>query len=188
VSLARGPWLGGSPIRHWFVRRDIWLSVALLNVCVQGSWSEIVAKAQNNNPTLGRRSRSGIGHRRCAVCGQYLRLASHPLGLRTLTVLIPRSYNANGLGARVPVEQAKLFQTASEIKQYFSGYICKSVAGWQKDNRNPRGCNDSHWLFEIDTALSPELIEFLQNWKRRLQMRFRQRQIFMRLSSQVIWL
>jgi hypothetical protein len=147
-----------------------------------------VPKARNDNLGAERGSKQHTRQQLCVVRRHRVRLASYPASLSTLTVLIPRSYNVSGRGARLSVEHAKVSATVKEIKQYFSGYTCKSVAGWQRDKRNPEGCNDNHWSFEIDTPLSPELIAFLQNWKRKLQRRFRQREIFMRLSSQVTWL
>ena len=108
--------------------------------------------------------------------------------LRTLSVLIPRYYNADGQGVRNRVERSKLLDTMNEIKQYFSGYICTAVDGWQKDKLIPGGCTDKHWSFEIDVVFSSTLAIFLQKWKQKLRRRFAQKEIFMRLSSRVTWL
>lgn len=53
--------------------------------------------------------------------------------MRTLTVMIPRSYNADSRGMRRPVELSKFVRTMHEIRSLFSGYSVQPAFGWYRD-------------------------------------------------------
>ncbi len=52
---------------------------------------------------------------------------------RTLTIMIPLSYNSNEQGVRKRIELSKLVQTVQEIRRLFSGYSVQSAKGWYRD-------------------------------------------------------
>ena len=108
--------------------------------------------------------------------------------LRTLTLLIPRSYNANGYGVRKPVELSKLISTLREIRHLFGGYVAQYTTGWYCDPNSGKGCRDSHFRFDIDLPVNPATLATLRRWKTILEERFEQQAIYMRLSERVFWL
>jgi hypothetical protein len=107
--------------------------------------------------------------------------------LRTLTLLIPRRYNADESGNRQRIERSKLARTIREMKSFFSGYSSFRTTGWTSDGK-PGGIRDHHFRFEMDLLLTASVVMNLRTWKRILEDRFRQDTIYMRLSGPVIWL
>src|SRR5260370_32655423 len=107
--------------------------------------------------------------------------------LRTLTLLIPRRYNADASGTRRRIEWSKLVRTIREMKSFFSGYSSFRTTGWTSDGK-PRGIRDHHFRFEMDLVLTSSVVLNLRTWKRILEDRFQQDSIYMRLSGPVIWL
>jgi hypothetical protein len=108
--------------------------------------------------------------------------------LRTLTILIPRSYNLDTKGARKPVELSKLVRTFREIRQLSSGYSLQRTDGWYRDPKTGKGIRDRHFRFDIDMLVTPSVVENLRVWRRVLELRLDQKSIYMSLSKEVIWL
>jgi hypothetical protein len=108
--------------------------------------------------------------------------------LRTLTLLIPRSYNPDTNGGRKQVELSKLVCTLREIRQLFSGYSVQNTEGWYRDSETGEEFRDSHFRFDIDLVVAPSVTESLRKWKKILEFRFKQREIYMKLSERAIWL
>lgn len=107
--------------------------------------------------------------------------------LRTLTILIPRSYNLEH-GTRKPVELSKLVRTFREIRQLSSGYSLQRTEGWYRDRDTDKGIRDSHFRFDIDILVTSSVIERLRGWRRILELRLKQQSIYMSLSREVTWL
>ena len=108
--------------------------------------------------------------------------------LRTLTLLIPRTYNADGNGSRKRIELSKLVQTVREMRQLFSGYVAQGAMGWYRNIQTGKQFRDSHFRFDIDVAVTPTVIDNLRKWKIVLENRFQQQAIYMKLSERIIWL
>jgi hypothetical protein len=108
--------------------------------------------------------------------------------LRTLTILIPRSYNANAQGMRKAVELSKLVRTFREIRQLSSGYSLLRTDGWGRDRNTGKGIRDRHFRFDIDLLVTPSVKERLRAWRRILEVRLDQQSIYMSLSKEVTWL
>ena len=107
--------------------------------------------------------------------------------LRTLTLLIPRRYNADESGIRRRIERSKLRRTIGEMKSLFTGYSSFHTTGWTSDGK-PGGIRDHHFRFEVDLLLTSSVVSNLRSWKRILENRFQQDTIYMRLSGPVVWL
>jgi hypothetical protein len=108
--------------------------------------------------------------------------------LRTLTVLIPRTYNPGAMGVRKRVELSKLVRTFREMQRLFSGYSVQPTEGWYRDDATGKGIRDHHFRFDIDLLVTRSVIESLRKWKNILEVRFEQRAIYMKLSERAIWL
>jgi hypothetical protein len=108
--------------------------------------------------------------------------------LRTLTLLIPRSYNPNAEGVRKPVELSKLVCTFREIRQLSSGYDLLRPDGWYRDRNTGKGVRDRHFRFDIDMLVTPSVKKRLRAWRGILELRLEQQSIYMKLSSRVTWL
>ena len=108
--------------------------------------------------------------------------------LRTLTVLIPRTYNPDVTGVRKRVELSKLVRTFREMRRLFSGYSVQPTTGWYLDENTGKGVRDRHFRFDIDLPVTPPIIQSLRKWKNILEVRFDQQEIHMKLSERVIWL
>jgi hypothetical protein len=108
--------------------------------------------------------------------------------LRTLTVLIPRSYNPDAQGARKQVELSKLVRTFREIRQLSPGYSLQRTEGWYRDRDTGKGVRDRHFRFDIDMLVTPSVIESLCTWRRILERRLEQQSIYMKLSERALWL
>lgn len=114
--------------------------------------------------------------------------AHHRATLRTLTLLIPRTYNADANGTRKRVELSKLVRTVREIRQLFPGYSVQRTRGWCRNSETGKEFRDRHFRFDIDPLVTPPITEGLRKWKKILEGRFEQRAIYMRLSERVFWL
>ena len=108
--------------------------------------------------------------------------------LRTLTILIPRTYNPDATGVRKPVELSKLVRTFREMRQLFRGYSLQHTVGWFRDPETGKGVRDRHFRFDVDLPITPPIIQSLRKWKNILAVRFEQQEIYMKLSERVIWL
>lgn len=108
--------------------------------------------------------------------------------LRTLTVMIPRTYNPDTMGVRKRVELSKLVRTFREMRQLFSGYSVQPTAGWYREDNSGKGVRDRHFRFDIDLLVSPSVIESLRKWKNILEVRFEQQAIYMKISERAVWL
>ena len=108
--------------------------------------------------------------------------------LRTLTILIPRSYNPDAKGIRKKVELSKLVRTFREMGHLFPGYSLQHTEGWYRDPETGKGVRDRHFRFDIDLLVTQSVIGNLRKWKNILELRFEQRAIYMRLSERAIWL
>jgi len=118
-------------------------------------------------------------------------LRTEPQGrgsLRTLTIMIPRNYNADDGRQRRRVELSKLVRTMREIRQLFSGYSVQPAEGWYRDKSTGKQYRDKHFRFDIDCFVTPPLSDALRTWKVVLQRRFDQQEIYMRLSGPAAWL
>ena len=108
--------------------------------------------------------------------------------LRTLTLLIPRSYNADGNGVRKNIELSKLVLTVREIRQLFAGYVVQRTAGWYRDPVSGKEYRDSHFRFDIDLPVTRSVLDILRAWKAVLEKRFDQQAFYMKLSERAFWL
>lgn len=108
--------------------------------------------------------------------------------LRTLMLLIPRSYNPDAQGMRKPVELSKLVRTFREIRQLSSGYSLLHTDGWCRDRNTGKGIRDRHFHFDIDMLVTRSVIEGLLSWKGILERRLEQQSIYMTLSKEITWL
>lgn len=108
--------------------------------------------------------------------------------LRTLTLLIPLTYNPDERGVRQEIESSKLAQTESELRQHFSGYSVSETQGWYRSPVTGEDFNDRHLRYEIDIAVTTGIVQSLRRWKRVLEKRFRQDSIYMRFSGPISWL
>jgi hypothetical protein len=108
--------------------------------------------------------------------------------LRTLTIMIPRTYNPDATGVRKRVELSKLVRTFQEMRQLFSGYSVQPTAGWYRDENSGKGVRDRHFRFDIDLPVTQSAIESLRKWKNTLEIRFEQQAIYMKLSERAVWL
>src|ERR1035438_9738745 len=91
--------------------------------------------------------------------------------LRTLTVLIPRTYNPDATGVRKRVELSKLVRTFREMRRLFSGYSVQPTTGCYRDENTGKGVRDHHFRFDIDLPVTPSAIESLRKWKNILEVR-----------------
>ena len=73
--------------------------------------------------------------------------------LRTLTVLIPRTYNPDMMGVRKRVELSKLVRTFREMRRLFSGYSVQPTAGWYRDENTGKGVRDQHFRLTLTYLL-----------------------------------
>ena len=84
--------------------------------------------------------------------------------LRTLTVLIPRSYNPDAKGVRKRVELTKLVITFREMRRLFTGYSVQAAEGWYRDPDSGKGVRDRHFRIDVDLPVTPSVTERLRNW------------------------
>src|ERR1017187_7585462 len=91
-------------------------------------------------------------------------LARERATLRTLTVMIPRTYNPDAMGVRKRVELSKLVCTFREMRQLFSGYSVQPTDGWYRDEGTGKGVRDHHFRFDIDLPITSSAIESLRKW------------------------
>jgi hypothetical protein len=108
--------------------------------------------------------------------------------LRTLTVLIPRSYNPDEKGVLRQVELSKLVITFREMRRLFAGYSVHPAEGWYRDPESGKGIRDRHFRLEVDLVITSSVAKTLRKWKNILELRFDQRAIYMRLSERAFWL
>jgi hypothetical protein len=102
----------------------------------------------------------------------------------SFVVLIPLYYNPDGSGVRKAIEQAKLRETETEIREHFSGYSRSTIDGWYRENDTE--FSDQLLRYEIVFVPSDALLRFLARWKRRLEARFAQRAIYMAFAGPVM--
>jgi hypothetical protein len=98
--------------------------------------------------------------------------AQEKAALRTLTILVPRNYNPDAIGARKRVELSKLVRTFREMRHLFPGYSLQHTEGWYRDPETGKGVRDRHFRFDVDLLVTPSVIENLRKWKRILEHRF----------------
>jgi hypothetical protein len=108
--------------------------------------------------------------------------------LRTLTLLVPRSYNPDARGIRIRVELSKLVRTFREMRRMFDGYSVQDTKGWYRDSKTGKEVRDHHFRIEVDLSVTPSVARTLRIWKKVLEVRFDQRAIYMRLSDRSFWL
>jgi hypothetical protein len=108
--------------------------------------------------------------------------------VRTLTVLIPRSYNPDAKGERKRVELSKLVRTFREMRRLFTGYSVQPTEGWYRDPNSGEGVRDRHFRIDVDLPGTPLITESLRKWKHILEFRFDQRAIYMKISERAFWL
>lgn len=107
---------------------------------------------------------------------------------QTLILLVPLSYNPDADGVRTPVEPWKLSLTEREVRLFFDGYSTFQIRGWYRDPETHEEYWDLLLRYEIDLAIFPSSKNLLSAWKARLQRRFRQQAIYMKLSPKGDWL
>jgi hypothetical protein len=129
-----------------------------------------------------------LNHKRRAVRRREWARAHEKATLRTLTLLIPRSYNPDAQGTRKPVELSKLVRTFREIRQLSPGYSLQRTEGWYRDRDTGKGIKDRHFRFDIDLFVTPSIIAGLCAWRKILERRLNQQSIYMSLSKGVTWL
>jgi hypothetical protein len=99
--------------------------------------------------------------------------------LRTVTIHLPLLYNPTRFGVRLPIGFWKLRRTLREMQARFSGFTLSLVLGWCRED----GVWDPAFRIEFDAEYSSRLVTELDLWKQRLQSRFVQRSIYMRVLT-----
>ena len=108
--------------------------------------------------------------------------------VQTLILLLPMFYNVDEEGGRRRVESWKLLQTLAEIRRMFQGYSCSSRTGWFHEEATGEEYDDELIRYEIDGHFDERACRKLRLWKRKLERRFKQRSIYMKLSDAGAWL
>lgn len=106
------------------------------------------------------------------------------VNLRTVTMLVPLIHNPNKFGIRMPVWFGKIWKTLRELQARFSGMKLSLGLGWCIEDR----IWDPHLCVDFDAEITPEIEDYLTQWNRVLQDRFRQRSFYMKMSGTVRWM
>jgi len=105
--------------------------------------------------------------------------SNNPYHWQTLVLLIPLFHNPLPDGFRKPISKALLLRTMDEMQAMFSGYTLNRAMGWYVDGDS--GVSDDLIRFEIDGIFMGHDLRKLHEWKKKLERRFRQDYIYMRL-------
>ena len=99
----------------------------------------------------------------------------HFSGLKSsrMMVAIPRRYNADANGVRRHIEATKFDLTVHEIKLAFHAFTRFGIGGWTLVDGS-----DSLVRYEIDSIFDQRDRAFIKLWKRMLEDRFDQREIY----------
>lgn len=108
--------------------------------------------------------------------------------LQTLVIHLPLYFNPDGDGRVKPVEPALLDETLEEIRSYFTGYTSYRTKGWFRDEETGEEFSDETMRIEIDAEFNNSDRVFLRRWKQRLEARFAQRCIYMKILPWVEWI
>jgi hypothetical protein len=107
-----------------------------------------------------------------------------PANLQTVTVHLPLIHNPNKLGLRMPIWFGKIWTTLHEMQARFSGLKLSLGLGWCAEDRTW----DPHLCVDFDAQITSETEHYLTWWSGVLRDRFRQRAVYMKLSSPVRWM
>jgi hypothetical protein len=102
--------------------------------------------------------------------------------LSVVTIHIPMWYNPEDRRTRRPVERSIINTTLREAQSYFTGFSLLETRGWCR-SENKGGTWDNHLRLEIDVYLTWERKRLLTRWKLRLEKRFQQDDIYVRISA-----
>ena len=108
-------------------------------------------------------------------------LKDNPHHWQTLVLLIPLFHNPDSRGHRRPIPSFLLGRTVNEIQRFFSGYTVTRATGWYWNDSDRTGVPDELVRFEMDGVFTGHDLRLLHVWRDRLQRRFRQDYIYMRL-------
>ena len=103
--------------------------------------------------------------------------------MRTLFVLVPLHYNNDIRGNRVPIEPEKLEETKTEIRAMFPAGTWYPVSGWCREEATGKCVDDDAVRYEIDGVYEARQLELLKDWKRKLERRFEQWSIYLKLGA-----
>src|SRR4029077_2349458 len=104
--------------------------------------------------------------------------------LQTVTLHIPLFHNPSRFGIRFPVRPGKILKVIHELQARFSGFTLSIGIGWCTED----GIWDLHLCAVFDVVLTLEIQSYLTWWQGTLQDRFKQRSIYLKLSSPVNWM
>jgi hypothetical protein len=97
-------------------------------------------------------------------------------------LLLSRYYNPGRVGFKRAIEDWKFELTEQEIRDSFTGLISFPVEGWYRDEITRKEYSDELFRYEIDFYPNTETPIFLKSWKRTLEERFEQSEIYVRLG------
>jgi hypothetical protein len=86
-------------------------------------------------------------------------------------------------GHRKPVAPAMIRRTLNEMHAMFSGYTLSRALGWYWDEAENVGVTDELIRCEIDGTFTGIDLWMLNEWRRRLLRRFKQKFIYMKMVS-----
>jgi hypothetical protein len=133
-------------------------------------------------PKMGLPPRARIGSG-VALATSESSQCDNPHHWQTLVLLVPLLYNPDPSGHRKPIAQFLIDRTIREIQSLFSGYTLIRAMGWYWDEVRAEGVPDDLVRFELDGVFTGRDRCVLREWKKRLQRRFKQRYIYMKLVA-----
>jgi hypothetical protein len=105
----------------------------------------------------------------------------NPYHWQTLILLMPLFHNPDSYGHRKPISPFLIERTVDEMRNLFSGFTLSRAKGWYWDEANRVGVSDELVRFEVDGVFTGNDLYLLHTWKKKLQRRFRQDYIYIRL-------
>jgi hypothetical protein len=134
---------------------------------------------KNTNPAWARIG-SGVA---LATQGGIGRWRDNPHHWQTLILLLPLRYNPDEAGRRMPIPKVLIERTVREMREMFSGYTLLPAQGWYLDEVTMKGLTDDLVRIEVDGVFTGDDLCALHYWKQKLERRFKQDYIYMRLVA-----
>ena len=106
---------------------------------------------------------------------------NNPHHWQTLILLMPLFQNPDSYGHRKPISPFLIERTVDEMRNLFSGFTLSRAEGWYWNERSRIGVPDELVRFEVDGVFTGNDLYLLRTWKKKLQRRFMQDYIYMRL-------
>ncbi len=110
-------------------------------------------------------------------------LKDNPQHCQSFILLLPLLQNPDPKGYRKPVSNILIERTIEEMQRMFSGYTLTRAMGWYWDETKSAGVSDELVRLEVDGVFAGSDLRELHEWKKKLQRRFRQDCIYMRLVA-----